>query len=150
MSTQIARALQLHQEARLAEEQGNLDRAEVLYVESKEIFLQNGGAYLIDTALIMNAIACMKEKYGDFQGALRAAEKAIQILENYGDISMSRKADEIRVQTWLILGRLRRQLAHYEKAEQVLLYALNYASNILGNTDERTVAIREQLMMLRG
>jgi tetratricopeptide (TPR) repeat protein len=149
MSTQIARAVQLHDEARLAEEQGNVDRAEVLYVESKEIFLQNGGAYLIDTALIMNAIASMKEKYGDFQGALRAAEKAIQILENYGDTSLSRKADEIRVQTWLLLARLRWQLAHYEKAEQILLYALNHTSTIFGESDERTVSIREQLRTLK-
>lgn len=149
MSTPVARAFQLHEEARLAEEQGNIDRAEVLYVESREIFLQNGGAYLIDTAMIMNAIASMKEAYGDQQGALRAAEKAIQMLENDGDTFTRRKADEIRVAAWLIIGRVRRQLAHDEQAEQILLHTLSHASKALGEADERMVLIRNELGMLK-
>jgi len=40
MSTKIERAVGLYNEASLAEEQSNIDRAEVLYMESKEFFMQ--------------------------------------------------------------------------------------------------------------
>lgn len=113
----IERAAQLREEARLAEEQGNIDRAEVSYVESNEIFLQNGDAYVMDTAVIMNAIASMKENYGDYAGALRAADKSLQILENCEDTSTSRRADGIRLQAWLIIGRIRSQVEQYNQAE---------------------------------
>ena len=62
MPATLASAFQLREEASLAEEQGNVDRAEVLYVESKEIFLHNGSTHLIDAALNLNAIASMKAK----------------------------------------------------------------------------------------
>ena len=148
MPAQLARAAQLREEARLAEEQGNIDRAEVLYVESRDIFMHEGGAYFIDTALIMNAIASMKEKYGDHAGALRAAEKSIQLMENNADTDTSHKADEIRLQAWLIISRIRVQLAQYEEAEQVLLHALKHASTVFGETSEQTAAARNQLTML--
>ena len=40
MSAQLARATQLREEARLSMELGNIDRAEVLFLESMEIFMQ--------------------------------------------------------------------------------------------------------------
>ena len=83
MPATIARAFQLREEASLAEEQGNIDRAEVLYVESKEIFLQNGNIHLINAALNLNAIASMKAKRQDHAGALRATEHSIEILRSY-------------------------------------------------------------------
>jgi hypothetical protein len=79
-STQIMRAIQLHEEASTAEMQGNLNRAEVLYLESKQLFLLEGGMHLIDAANIMIIIARMKEKHGDFYGAILATEGAKQIM----------------------------------------------------------------------
>jgi tetratricopeptide (TPR) repeat protein len=149
MPASIPRAIQLRDEARLAEDQGNIDRAEVLYVESKEIFMNEGGAYLVDTAMIMNAIASMKEKYKDYAGALRAAEKSIQILKNHIDSSTGPKADEIRLQAWLIIGRMRRHLAQHEEAERTLVYALNQASHVFGETDKRTEEVRHQLARVK-
>ena len=94
MSTRIEHAIQLYDEASLAEEQGNLDRAEVLYLESPDIFLKEGGNHWIDAANIMNAIAFMKEKYGDYEGALHTGEKSIQILDCVDTIT-SREVQEV-------------------------------------------------------
>ena len=99
MTTRIEHAIQLYEEASLAEEQGNIDRAEVLYLESRDMFLKEGGSHLIDATNIMNAVAFMKEKYGDYEGALHAGENSIQILERVGTIT-SREAQEVRLQAW--------------------------------------------------
>lgn len=120
MSTQITRAILLYQEARAAENQGNINRAEVLYVESSEIFMQQGGVYLVDAANIMNAIALMKAKHTDYHGALRAAEKSVQIMVDQVGKTPNRKADEIYLRSWIIIGNIHRHLAHYDEAEQVL------------------------------
>lgn len=106
MSDTIARAFQLREEARLAEKEGNIDRAEVLYVESKEIFLQHGDLHLIDAARNMNAIASMKEKQNDRIGALKAAEKSIAMLKHYTDACTNGQADQIRFQAWGIIGSI--------------------------------------------
>ena len=148
MFAQLARATQLLEEARLSTEQGNIDRAEVLSLESKEIFMQAGGAHFIDTAGIMNAIARMKVNYGDCSGALRAVEKSISILDIKVGTSPRQKADEIRLEACAILGDIHLQLAHYEKAEQVLLAASDHARRVFGESDERTASIRCQLAAL--
>jgi hypothetical protein len=106
MSDTLTRAFQLREEARLAEKQGNIERAEVLYVESKEIFLQNGDNYLIDAARNLNSIASMKEKQNDHPGALQAAEGSIQLLRNYADACTNGLADQIRFQAWGIIGSI--------------------------------------------
>ncbi len=106
MSDIIARAFQLREEARLAERHGNIDRAEVLYVESNELFLQTGDMYLIDAARNLNAIAAMKEKQNDHPGALQAAESSIHLLRNYTDSLANGQADQIRFQAWGIIGSI--------------------------------------------
>ena len=148
MSTQITRAVQLHYEASAANEQGNVNRAEVLYVERKEIFMQQGGEHFVDAANIMNAIALMKTKHADYDGALRAAEKSVQIMDDHVVNTPNRKADEIRLQSWIIIGNIHRHLAHYAEAEQVFQRALDYALNVFGVADEQTTSIFNQLAML--
>src|SRR5215216_8166418 len=135
MSTRIERAVQLYEEASRAEEQGNVDRAEVLYLESRDFFLHEGGAHFIDAANIMNAIAFLKEKYGDYEGARRAAEESIQVLDKQSGMSTTREAHEVRLQAWGLIGNIHRHLAQYEKAEQVFLHAFDYARNVLGDAE---------------
>jgi tetratricopeptide (TPR) repeat protein len=147
MSRQIARAAQLHREASTANEQGNINRAEVLYTESRELFLREGGEYFVEASNIMNAVALMKEKHGDHFGALQAAEKSIHILNHLG-ASASRKADEIRLQSWIIMGNIHCRMAQYEEAEQVLQRALDHAWNAFGVADEQTTSIFHQLEVL--
>jgi len=148
MSTQITRAILLYEEARAAENQGNINRAEVLYVESKEIFTQQGGVHLVDAANIMNTIALMKTKHADYHGALRAAEKSVQIMVDQVGKTPNRKADEIYLRSWIIIGSIHRHLMHYAQAEQMLQRALVYALNVFGVADEQTTSIFNQLTML--
>ncbi len=126
MSTQITRAILLYEEARAAENQGNINRAEVLYMESKEIFMQEDGEHLVDAANIMNAIALMKVKHADYDGALRAAEKSVQIMVDQVGKTPNRKVDEIRLRSWIIIGNIHRHLMHYDLAEQTLQRALDH------------------------
>ncbi len=147
MSTQITRATQLHREASTAHQQGNVNRAEVLYAESREIFLREGGEYFVEAASVMNALALMKEKHGDCYGALQAAAKSIQIMNGL-ETSSSRKADEIRLQSWVITANIHRRLAHYDHAEQTLQRALDHALNVFGVADERTTSIFNELALL--
>ena len=88
-SAPLARAIQLCDEASAAGEQGNLDRAEVLYLESRELFLQQGGAHFLDAFQIMKRIAYMKESLGDFEGAISALEDAARILETHAGTGCS-------------------------------------------------------------
>ena len=83
MSALVTRAIQLCEEAGAAAEQGNIDRAEVLYLESRELFLQEGGAHFVDAFQIMKRIAYMKESLGDFEGAILALENAARLLETH-------------------------------------------------------------------
>lgn len=147
MSTPILRATQLQQEASAAHEQGNINRAEVLYAESGEIFLREGGEYFVEAANIMNALALMKAKHGDCYGALQAAEKAIQILNQMSTFP-NRKAHEIRLQSWSITGHIHRRLAHYDDAEQIFQRALDHALNVFGVADDQTTSIFNELALL--
>ncbi len=148
MSIQITRAIRLYDEARAAENQRDINRAEVLYVESKEIFMQEGGEHLVAAANIMNAIALMKVKHADYDGALRAAEKSVQIMGNHVGETPNRKVDEIRLRSWIIIGNIHRHLMHYDRAEQMLQRALDHALNVFGAADEQTTSIFNQLAML--
>ncbi len=147
MSTQIIRATHLREEASTAHQQGNLNRAEVLYVESLEIFVREGGEYFVEAANIMNTLAVMKQKHGDWYGALKAAEKSIQIMNGLRT-SPNRKADEIRLQSWRIIGNIHRRLIRYNEAEQVLQRALDHALYVFGAADEQTTLIFNELALL--
>lgn len=147
MSTQIIRATQLQQEASNAHQQGNINRAEVLYAESREIYLQEGGEYFVEAANTMNALALMKMKHGDYYGALQAAEKSVQIMSQMR-VSLNRKADEIRLQSWMIIGNIHSRLTRYEEAERALQCALDHALNSFGAADEQTTSIFNELTNL--
>ena len=148
MSTQITRAILLYEEAGAAENQGNINRAEVLYVESKEIFMQQGGVHLVDAANSMNAMALMKTKHADYHGALRAAEKSVQIMVDLVGKTPNRKADEIYLRSWIIIGNIHRHLTHYDQAEQMLQRALDHALHAFGSADEQTTSIFSELSLL--
>jgi tetratricopeptide (TPR) repeat protein len=147
MSTQIIRATQLREEASTANEQGNIDRAEVLYAESREIFLREGGEFFIEAANIMNILALMKAKHGDSHGALQAAEKSVQILSQI-NASSNRKADEIRLQSLMIIGNIHRCLTRYNEAEQAFQRALDQALHVFGAADQQTTLIFNELALL--
>ncbi len=81
MSRNIEYAVQLYNEAAVSEEQGNFERAEMLYMESRRIFEHEGGIHRLDAAVVMKMVAFMKEKYGDHAGALAATQESLKVWE---------------------------------------------------------------------
>ncbi len=62
--------------------------------------------------------------------------------------SPNRKADEIRLQSWRIIGNIHRRLIRYNEAEQVLQRALDHALYVFGAADEQTTLIFNELALL--
>ncbi len=81
MSKNIEHAIRLYNEAAASEEQGHLERAEMLYLESQRIFEHAGSPYQMDAALVLRMIAFMKERHGDQGGALAATRESLKVLE---------------------------------------------------------------------
>src|SRR5215510_15082911 len=98
MTTQIDHAILLYKEASRADQQGNIERAEMLYMESRRIFEHAGGIHRLDAARIMNAIAGMKQHIGDFTGALAAAQDGLKVLGHIRYSETGGKDTEIRLQ----------------------------------------------------
>ena len=148
MSTQLERAIEFYEKAYEAETQGNIDRAEALYTESRELFEKEGGMHFIDAANIMNTVSFMKEKYGDYDGALHAARASAEIMKTRFEGGTSRDAETIRLQAWGIIGNIYRHKARYEEAEKILQCTLEYATEKLGDEAEETSNARNQLGIL--
>jgi hypothetical protein len=80
MSRNIECAIRLYNEAAVSEEQGNFERAEMLYMESHRIFEHEGDTFQLDAAIVMKMIAFMKERHGDHSGALAATQESLKVL----------------------------------------------------------------------
>jgi tetratricopeptide (TPR) repeat protein len=148
MSKEIERAIEFYDKAYEAEKQGNIDRAEVLYMESRELFEKEGGVYFIDAANIMNTIAFIKQKHGDYDGALRAARESAEVMKTRFEGGTRRDAETIRLQAWGIIGNIYRHMARYEEAERILQCTLEYATEKFGGADEETSTARNHLGIL--
>src|SRR5688572_16500102 len=148
MTKHIECAIQLYHEASLADEQGNIERAEMLYMESRRIFEHAGGPHRLDAANIMNAIAFMKQKIEDQHGVLAAAQEALKVLGPIRYTESGGDESEIRLQAWGLIGNTYRHQARYEEAEQILQKALTYASSIFGEESEQASVARNHLGIL--
>ena len=148
MTTQIENATMLYTEASQADQRGNFERAEMLYMESRRIFEHAGLRHRVDAANIMNAIAFMKQKFGDFTGALAAAQDGLKVLGTIRYTETGGDESEIRLQAWGVIGNTYRHLARYEEAEQILRTALAYAVSIFGEESEQASTARNHLGVL--
>jgi len=148
MTTQIDHAILLYKEASRADQQGNIERAEMLYMESRRIFEHAGGIHRLDAARIMNAFAGMKQHIGDFTGALAAAQDGLKVLGTARYTETGCAETGIRLQAWGVIGNTYRHLARYADAEQILRTALAYASSIFGEKSEQTCEARNHLDVL--
>jgi len=148
MSTEVERAMEIYDEARQAEEQKQFDAAEKYYVKSANLFQQIGGTHFINAAHALNALSSLREGRGDYNGALCSAKHSAGIMEIQAIDFSSRHADEIRLQTWGLIGNLYRRMARYIEAEQTLKRAFEYARDKFGDEDEETAAACDRLGIL--
>lgn len=148
MSTEVERAMKIYDEAHQAEEQKQFDAAEKHYVKSANLFQQIGGTHSMEAARVLNALSFLREARGDYHGALCSAKHAEIIMEEQDVEVSSLEADQIRLQTWGLIGNLHGHMARYIEAEQTLKRAFEYALAKFGDEDEETTAARDQLGIL--
>lgn len=99
-------AIEFYEQACSAEEKGDLDLAEVYYLKSAYAFEQAGKADYRNAANAFNALAFLRESRGNYEGALYAAKKSAQIMENYREQSASHDAELIRMTAWELINDL--------------------------------------------
>jgi tetratricopeptide (TPR) repeat protein len=149
MSTEIERAREFYEKAHQAEEQNQSNLAEIYYVKSATLFQKIGGMHSIDAAQAFTALSSLRERRGDYSGALCSAKHSARIMEMQGIEFSSRRADEIRLQTWSLIGNLYRHMGRYSEAEQILRHAFDYVCTKFGEEDEETTITRNQLGSLQ-
>jgi len=105
-ATKNKTAIEFYKQACSAEEQGELDLAEVYYVKSAYTFEQSGRADYLNAANAFNALAFLRESRGNHKGALCAAKKAVQIMENYREQPATSDSELIRMTAWELINDL--------------------------------------------
>ncbi len=106
MGAEIKGAIEFYKKACSAEEQGEMNLAEVYYLKSAYAFEQAGGAHMANAANAFNTLAFLRESRGNHEGALCAAKKSAQIMENYRLQSASHDAELIRATAWELINDL--------------------------------------------
>lgn len=88
-------ATEFYKKACSAEEKSELDLAEVYYLKSGYAFEQAGKADYLNAVNAFNALALLRAARSNQQGALAAANKAAQIMENYSQQTLRYDAELI-------------------------------------------------------
>lgn len=105
-TTKNKTALELYMKACSAEENGELELAEVYYLKSAYAFEQSGRADYLNAAHAFNSLAFLRESRGNHKGALCAAKKSAQIMENYREKPATYDAELIRITAWELINDL--------------------------------------------
>lgn len=105
-TTKNKSAIEFYKQACSAEEKGELDLAEVYYIKSAYAFEQSGRADYLNAANAFNALAFLRESRDNHKGALCAAKKSAQIMENYREQPATYDAELIRMTAWELINDL--------------------------------------------
>jgi hypothetical protein len=105
-TTKNKTAMEFYEQACYAEKQGMMDLAEVYYLKCAYAFEQAGKADYLNAANIFNILAFLREARGNHVGALCAAKKSAQIMENYRGLAANQDADLVRMTAWDLLNDL--------------------------------------------
>lgn len=141
-------AVELFNQAMQSRAQGDLERAEELCAQSIEIFQNAEGENSPDAANLLNVLASMRDERGDYEGALEAAQRAINILDALGENFSGEDAARIRIEALSRLGNVQRHLARYPEAEIILKRALALAIAEFGEASDEASNARNNLGIL--
>ena len=87
MCEKTSQAILVYEQARRAEQDGNVKLAEARYLQSHTLFeeaCRTGGTDCLDAAKSLNAITFLRWSRRDYEGALRSARESVTILETSG------------------------------------------------------------------
>ena len=105
-STKNETAIEFYKQACSAEEKGEMELAELYYLKSAYAFEETGKADYLNAANAFNALAFLRESRGNHKGALCAAKKSAQIMENYREQPAVYDAELIRMTAWELINDL--------------------------------------------
>ena len=106
MHIQIHQAVELYNQACLAEQEGKVNLAEVYYLKSWAMFEEAGGNHYVNAANALNALAYLRQSRGDHEGALCSAKKSVQIMEAHRVEPWNSDAELVLRQAWDLINQL--------------------------------------------
>ena len=105
-TTKNKTAIEFYKQACSAEEKGEMELAELYYLKSAYAFEETGKADYLNAANAFNALAFLRESRGNRKGALCAAKKSAQIMENHREQHPICDAEIIRLTAWELINDL--------------------------------------------
>lgn len=141
-------AVEVFNQAIESRAQGDLERAENLGAQAVEIFQDTEGVNSPDAANLLNVLASIRDERGDYDSALEAAQRAVNILDALGENFSGDDAAHVRLEAWSRLGNLQRHLARYPEAEIILKRALTFAVETFGEASDEASNARNNLGIL--
>lgn len=103
---EIQQALHLFSQACSAEEQGEMNLAEVYYLKSAFAFEQVGGKYFMKAATALNALACLRKARGNYEGAMCSARQALKITKQLEMQASDPDVELIRMTAWDLIEQV--------------------------------------------
>jgi len=106
MYIEIHQAVELYNQACLAEQEGKANLAEVYYLKSWALFEEAGASQYVNAANALNALACLRQSCGNHAGALMSAKKSVQIMEAHKAEPRNSDAELVLMQAWDLINQL--------------------------------------------
>jgi hypothetical protein len=106
MYIEIHQAIELYNQACLAEQEGKADLAEVYYLKSSALFEQAGGNYYLNATQTLNELAFLRRSHGNYEGAFVCVKKAMQIIQAHPSVFTTAEAEVVRMRAWELIKNL--------------------------------------------
>ena len=106
MYIEIHQAIELYNQACLAEQEGKAELAEVYYLKSWTLFEQAGERYYVNAANALNALAHLRQSRGNYEGAFLSVKKSIEIIETHASVFTHAEAEVVRMRAWDLVKNL--------------------------------------------
>src|SRR6185369_3585051 len=106
MYIEIHQAIELYNQACLAEQEGKAELAEVYYLKSWTLFEQAGERYYVNVANALNALAHLRQSRGNYEGTFISVKRSIEIIETHANVFTHAEAEVVRMRAWELVKNL--------------------------------------------
>ena len=106
LKPEIKQAIDLFQKAWSAEEQGEMQLAEICYLRSAFVFERAGAQYVMQTANTLNALAFLRKARGNHAGAIYSAKRSLQITKKFETQFSNPEVELVRTTAWDLIDQL--------------------------------------------
>ncbi len=106
MYIEVHQAIELYNQACLAEQEGKANLAEVYYLKSWTLFEQAGERYYVNAANALNALAHLRQSRGNYEGAFLSVKKSIETIEAHAGVFTHAEAEAVRMRAWDLVKNL--------------------------------------------